>query len=231
MSMKHTVSVPFFNPGIPCASLPIYFAYDFSYNARYFGFFITCLYSIISPVSWFRTAFIISVGNLRCANFRGVICSCMTLMQASIVSCAMERVWLLFCRDGPFILAADFSCRISSATSRFATCSASLGDRRGGCTLGGVAGRNRAVIAAVVRWGGLNLGVWTGCVLVFGAAFAGTLGGVGDVVGGRISNVGLDNVCGTGWPMLAAIRADRRLVWMAFCYVVCFFFVRLPILI
>ena len=144
-------------------------------------------------------------------------------MQASIVSCAMERVWLLVCRDVPFILAADFSCRISSATARFATCSASLGDRRGGCTLGGVAGRNRAVIAAVVRWGGLNLGVWTGCVLVFGAAFAGTLGGVGDVAGGRISNVGLDNVCGTGWPLLAAIRADRRLVWMAFCYVVCFF--------
>ena len=134
-------------------------------------------------------------------------------MQASIVSCAPEHVWLLVRHDGLFILAADFSCRISLATARFSACSASLGDRRGGCTLGGVAGRNRAVIAAVVLWGGLTLGVLTGCVLVFGAAFAGTLGGVGAVAGGRISNVGLYNIRGTGWPLLAAIRADRRLVW------------------
>ena len=139
MLMKNIASVPPARPGIPCASRPIYFTYAFSYSVQYFGFFITCLYSIISPVSWFSTAFIISEGYLCCASFRGDMGSCMTLAQFSIASCPMECVRLLVRCAGPSFCVAALSRRISSMNARFAAGSASLGERRGGCTLGGVA--------------------------------------------------------------------------------------------
>ena len=41
-----------------------------------------------------------------------------------------------------------------------------------------------------------------------GAAVVGTFGGAAAAAGGRKSKVGLDNLCGTGRPLLAAIRAD-----------------------
>ena len=51
LSTKNSVLVPSACPGIPCASLPSSFEYDVSYNLRYFGFFMNCMYYISSPVS------------------------------------------------------------------------------------------------------------------------------------------------------------------------------------
>ena len=53
------------------------------------------------------------------------------------------------------------------------------------------------------------------------AAVAGNLGGAAAASGERISKVELDNLRGTGIPLLAAICADRRIVWPVHCGVFC----------
>ena len=170
--MKNSVSVPYACPGIPCASLPSSFEYAVSYHLRYFGFFVTCRYSISSPVSSFKTAFIISIGNFRPASFLGDMFSCIISAHANIDSWATVQVWLLFLCVGPS------SCNVFA--SSYITRSTNIAERQGGPTLGGVP----ILFAGTSPAGNFQFGFTLGGCEGFSVAL-GILGGVKGGTGGQ----------------------------------------------
>ena len=110
--------------------------------------FMTCLYSIISPVSLFKTVFIISIGDFRPASFIGDMFSFILSGHANMASWATVPLMVLF---------AGLSSRNVSA-SCCVTSSAILAERRGGPTLRGVS----------ILFAGTSLAgnFWFGCTLV-----------------------------------------------------------------
>ena len=176
---KNSVSVHSACPGIPCASLPSSFEYAVSYNIRYFGFFITCRYSISPPVSLFKTALIILIGNFRPASFRGDMFSCIILVHVNMDSWATVWVWLLVLCAGPSSRdVSAFYCLTSSS---------SISERRGCCTLGGFP----TLFAPTTSAGNIRLGFTLGGGEGFSVP-VGILGGVKGGTGGRKTMVVLN---------------------------------------
>ena len=176
LSMKNSVSVTSACPGISCASLPISFEYAVSYNLQYFWFFITCRYSISSPVSLFKTVLIILIGDFRPESFLGGMFSCIISAHVNMDSWATLCVWLLVMCAGPS------SCNVSPP---FLTSSASLSERQGGSTLGGVP----ILFAGTTSAGNILLGFTLGGDEGFSVP-VGTLGGVKGVTGGQKTMTG-----------------------------------------
>ena len=185
LSMKNSASMPSACPGITCASLPSSFEYDVSYNLRYFGFFMTCLYSISSPGSSFKTAFIISIGNFRPASFLGDMFICIILAHANMASWDTVRI-LVLC-------AGPSSCNVS--TSSCLTSSASLTERWGGPTLVCVS----ILFAGTSSAGNFRFGFTLGGCEGFYVAL-GNLGGVKGGTCGREKIFGVGKWCGAGSP-------------------------------
>ena len=206
LSMKNSVSMPSACPGIPCTSLPSSFEYAVSYNLQYFGFFITCQNSISSPVSSFKNALIILIGDFRPESFLGDIFTCNVSAYSNMAYCVTVQVWILVLCAGP----SSFNVSASSCL----TSSASLTDCWGGSTLGGV----QILFAGTTLDGNLRLGFTLGG----GEGFyepVGPLGGVKGVTGGRKNNGGVCNIYGAGSPhsYLSALLSFRMLPSVVSC--------------
>ena len=175
--MKNSVLVPSACPVIPCASLPSSVGYAVLYNLQYFRFFINCRYSISPPVSSFRTALIILIGNFCPTRFLVDMFSYIISAHANMDFWATVRVWLLVLCAGPS------SCNVS--TFSCLTSSASISDRRGGSNLGGIP----ILFYGITSAGNIRLGF----ILGGGEGFSvpvGTFGGVKGGTGGRKRNGG-----------------------------------------
>ena len=162
--------MPFACPVITCAILPSYFEYSGSCNLQYFGFFVTFLYSISSPISSFKNEFIILIRNLHPASFIGDMFSCILSAHSNMAS--WDTVPLLVLCAGPL------SCNVSA--SPCLTNSASLAERQDGPTLGDFS----ILFAGTVSAGNYRFG-FTLCGCEGFSVELGTLVGVKGGRGGR----------------------------------------------
>ena len=140
-----------------------------------------CLIYIISPVSSSKTSMSICMGNLRLAQFSGVIFCCVTYAHNSIASQVLDkkRVFLCVLCDGACDRFSLTLVLVASGTLGSAVVS-NFSERRRGCTLGGGGGSNlgggtllciggSTLVGGACPWDGccaVGLGVWSSCTSV-----------------------------------------------------------------
>ena len=84
--MNMMVFVPSTWPDINCASCASLFPYDVPHTSRYLSFFMRCLFSISSPVSSYKTALSICIGDFILGIFSVVTFSFFMSTHARIAS-------------------------------------------------------------------------------------------------------------------------------------------------